>query len=108
MPQEKSALEKLADKLKGLWRKSGNASVIAARHTEFVVEPRVFVGDKLNPEILKMLVEHYLSNAPKQDSGFGKNISVSYEKLIIKDSQGKPLVMVRDKKIIQEYLAQRR
>lgn len=106
MPEEKSALEKLADKLKSLWRKSGKASVIAARHTEFVVEPTIFVGDKLNPEILKVLVSNYLKNASKQDSG-GSNIQVTPDKLIIKDHKGKPLIIVRDKKLIHEYLSQR-
>lgn len=106
MPEEKSALEKLEELLKDIWRQSGSASVIAAKHTEFVVEPKIFLGDKLNPEILKLLVLNYLGQTSKQDSGIG-NVEVTPEKLIIKTPKGKPLVMVRDKKIIQQYLSAR-
>jgi len=105
MNQEKSALEKLEDLLKDFWREHGNPHIIAAKHTEFVVEPKVFIGDKLNPEILKLLVLNYLAQATKQDSGIGQNIEVTPEKLVIKSPKGKPLVVVRDKKIIQLYLA---
>lgn len=105
MEKEKSALEKLEDQLKELWRKNGSASIIAAKHTEFMVEPKIFLGDKLNPEILKILVINYLKNTTNQDSGTG-NIEVSEDKLIIKSPKGKPLVIVRDKKIIDQYIAQ--
>jgi hypothetical protein len=101
-----SALEKLDGLLKELWRRSGNASVIAARHSEFMVEPMVFMGDKLNPEILKLLVVNYLVQTSTQDSGAG-NIEVTPEKLTIKTPKGKPLVVIRDQKIIQQYLAAR-
>jgi hypothetical protein len=106
MPEEKSALERLEEKLKDFWRKNGNPHVIAAKHTEFVVEPIIFMGDKLNPEILELLVLNYLTQTSKQDSGTG-NIDVTPDKLVIKSPKGKPLVVVRDKKVIQQYLAQR-
>ena len=102
---ERSALEKLEDLLKELWRRSGQASIIAAKHTEFVVEPKVFLGDKLNPEILKLLVINYLAQTSRQDSGIGNAVEVTPDKLIIKTPKGKPLVVVRDKKLIQQYLA---
>lgn len=105
MPKQKSALEKLEDMLKDFWRKEGNPSIIAAKHTEFVVEPKVFLGDKLNPEVLKLLAISYLAQTSKQDSGTG-NIDVTPDKLVIKSPKGKPLVVVRDKKIIEQYLAQ--
>lgn len=104
---ERSALEKLEDLLKELWRRSGSASIIAAKHTEFVVEPKVFLGDKLNPEILKLLVINYLAQTSRQDSGIGNSVEVTPDKLIIKTPKGKPLVIVRDKKLIQQYLAAR-
>jgi|SRR3989339_432609 len=107
MPNEKSALEKLEDGLKSFWRKSGKASVVAAKHTEFVIEPRVFLGNQVHPEILKMLVENYLSQASRQDSGIG-NIEVTPDKLIIKSPKGKPLMIVNDKKLINQYLTARR
>ena len=105
MPEEKSALEKMEELLKDFWRRSGKASVIAARHTEFVVEPKVFIGDKLNPEVLELLVLNYLANSSSQDSGTG-NIEVTPEKLVIKTPNGKPMVVVRDKNIIRQYIAQ--
>lgn len=103
MPEEKSALEKLEELLKEIWKQSGSASIIAAKHTEFVVEPKIFLGDKLNPEILKLLVVNYLAQSAQQDSGVG-NVEVTPEKLVIKSPKGKPLVVVSDKKIIQQYL----
>ncbi|MFH1683604.1 MAG: hypothetical protein ABIA67_01845 [Candidatus Margulisiibacteriota bacterium] len=105
MPEEKSALEQLGEMLKEYWRKNGNPSVIAAKHTEFVVEPKIFLGDKVNPEILKLLVINYLANTSVQDSGTG-NIDATPEKLVIKSPKGKPLVVVRDKNIIEQYLSQ--
>lgn len=107
MSEERSALEKLEDLLKELWRQSGSAHIIAAKHTEFMVEPKVFIGNKLNPEVLKLLVVNYLAQTSKQDSGVGENIEVNQEKLVIKSPKGKPLVVVRDKKLIQQYLAAR-
>lgn len=103
---EQSALEKLEGLLKDLWRRNGNASVIAARHSEFVVEPMVFIGDKLHPDILKLLVVNYLVQTSSQDSGTG-NIEVTPDKLVIKTPKGKPIVIVRDQEVIQQYLAMR-
>ncbi|MCU0640691.1 MAG: hypothetical protein MUC35_01235 [Candidatus Margulisbacteria bacterium] len=106
MNNEQSGLEKLEQQLKELWKQSGSAAVIAAKHTEFVVEPKVFLGDKLNPEILKLLVINYLVQTSRQDSGTG-NVDVTPEKLTIKAPNGKPLVIVRDRRLIQQYLAAR-
>ena len=105
MFEEKSALEKLGEMLKDFWRENGKPQIIAAKHTEFMVEPKIFMGDKLNPEILKLLVVNYLAQTSNQDSGTG-NIDVAPEKLVIKSPKGRPLVVVRDKKIIQQYLSQ--
>jgi len=102
--KEKDPLQKLEEKIKNFWKNSGSASIIAAKHTEFVVEPKIFIGDKLNPEILKLLVLAYLSQTSIQDSGAG-NVEVHPDKLIIKSPKGKPLVIVNDKKIIEQYVA---
>jgi hypothetical protein len=104
MEKEKNNFDSLEQALKDLWKKQGNASVIAAKHTEFMVEPKIFVGTELNPEILKLLVVNYLKSASRQDSGVG-NVESSPDKIVIKSKSGKPLVIVRDKKIIQEYLS---
>ena len=108
MPEEKSALEQLEERLKEVWRQSGGASIIAAKHTEFVVEPKVFLGNKLNPEILKLLTVNYLLQSSHQDSGIGGKIEVAANKLTIKTRGGKPVVAIRDKNIIQQYLAMKR
>ncbi len=105
MEREKSGLEKLEELYKEFWRKYGNPSIISAKHTEFMVEPKVFMGDKLNPEILKLLAITYLSQTSKQDSGTG-NIEATPDRIIIKSPKGKPLIIIRDKKIIQQYLEQ--
>ena len=94
----------MEDKLKNFWKKNGNSTIIAAKHSEFTVEPKIFIGDKLNPEILKLLVTSYLNHTSKQDSGVGK-VEVNDDKLIIKSPKGTPLIIVRDKKIIEQYLA---
>ncbi|OGC25278.1 hypothetical protein A2291_03680 [candidate division WOR-1 bacterium RIFOXYB2_FULL_42_35] len=96
-------MSELEEALKEMWLEQGNPSVIAAKHAEFVVEPKVFFGNKLNPAILKLLVVNYLAHTSTQDSGAG-NVDVTPEKLVIKSPKGKPLVIVRDKKIIGEYL----
>ncbi len=106
MAEEKSAIEQIEAILKELWRQSGQGSVIAAKHTEFVVEPKIFLGDKLNPEILKMLVVNYLVQTSRQDSGTG-NVEIQADKLVIKTPKGKPVVVVRDKKLIHQYLSAR-
>jgi hypothetical protein len=107
MLEEKSALEQLEAALKELWRQSGSASIIAAKHTEFVVEPKIFLGNKLNPEILKLLTLNYLAQSTRQDSGLGGNIEATPDKLVIKTPRGKPVVVVRDKNVIRQYLSAR-
>ncbi|MFC1510792.1 hypothetical protein ACFL5U_00170 [Candidatus Margulisiibacteriota bacterium] len=106
MDKEKSAFEKLEELYKEFWRQKGDPQIIAAKHSEFMVEPKVFVGNKLNPEILNLLVVNYLANTSTQDSGAGNNIDISPDKLVIKSPRGKPLVIVRDKKIIAQYMMQ--
>ncbi len=106
MEDNRSALEKLEAKLKELWRQSGQASIIAARHTEFVIEPKVFIGNSLHPEILKLLTLNYLASSASQDSGVG-NVDVTPEKLTIMSPEGKELVVVQEKRIIRQYLALR-
>ena len=106
MPNEKARNENPEKKVREFWRRHGHHSVIAAKHTEFVIEPKVFMGDKLNPEILKLLVLNYLTQTSRQDSGIG-NIEVATDKLIIKSPKGKPLVIVNDQRIVQQYINSR-
>ncbi|MFA5035315.1 MAG: hypothetical protein WC500_06020 [Candidatus Margulisiibacteriota bacterium] len=106
MSEEKSALEQLEVALKELWKRSGQASVIAAKHTEFVIEPKIFMGDKLNPEILKMLALNYLSQTSHQDSGIG-NVEVAPDKITINSPKGKPLVIINDQRVVQQYINSR-
>jgi hypothetical protein len=104
--KELSAMEKMENMLKGFWKKHGNPHYIVGRHTEFVVEPRVFMGNKLNPEVLNLLIQNYLACAAADDSGVGK-VKVKDDKLVITTPKGKPLAIIRDKKLIEQYLAQR-
>jgi hypothetical protein len=95
----------IVERVKRFWRKNGQNNIIAAKHTEFMVEPKILIGDQLNPQVLKLLVTHYLAQvATRQDSGVG-NIQVTPDKLVIKNDKGEPLVIVRDKKVIEQYLA---
>ena len=104
MAEKKEPAKNIDDQLKAFWRKKANPSIIAAKHSEFMIEPKIFIGDKLNPEILKLIVVSYLAHASKQDSGFG-NIDIAADRLVIKSPKGEPLVIVRDKKIIEGYLS---
>lgn len=104
MKKQRDPLKQIEESLKVFWKENGNASVIAAKHSEFMIEPKILFGDQLNPEILKMLVVNYLAHAVKQDSGVGKNIEVTPEKLIIKTPKGTPVVIVSDKRLIEQYL----
>lgn len=104
MPKEKGKADNPEKTIREFWRKHGHHSVIAAKHTEFTVEPKVLIGDKLNPEILKLMVSRYLELSSRQDSGTG-NIEYTGDKLTIKGADGKPLVIVRDKKLIEQYLS---
>lgn len=106
MENEKTAREQIVEALKSYWYKTSRPSVIAAKHSEFVVEPTIFIGNELNPEILKLLVMNYLVQTSTMDSGVG-NVEVSPEKLVIKNKKGKPLIVVKDQNIIQQYLASR-
>ncbi|MFH1541642.1 MAG: hypothetical protein ABIE84_00935 [bacterium] len=105
MVDNKNNLEILEQELKRFWKKYGSAQIIAAKHTEFMVEPRIFMGDKLNPTVLEVIVNKYLACASQQDSGHGTVVATP-EKLAIVTKKGKPMIVVRDKKIIQQYLAQ--
>jgi hypothetical protein len=107
MEEEKSGLERLEELFRKFWKENANQSVIAAKHSEFTIEPKVFIGDKLNSEILKLLVINYLTQTSTQDSGAG-NVEITPEKLVIKTPKGKPLVIVRDKKLIQQFISRQR
>lgn len=100
-PDPKKELE---SKLRNFWLDHGEASVIAGKHAEFVVEPKIYFGDKLNPEVAKLIIQIYLLQCSKEDTAAGR-ILASPNKIVIKDSKGKPAVIVRDKALIAEYLA---
>jgi len=78
--------------------------VIKGAHTEIVVEPRCYVGGKVNPQVAELLVSAYLRKCSKQDLENGR-ITVEDGLLIIRDTHGNPVARVRKQKIIQEFMA---
>ncbi len=102
MPEEfeKTELEKLEDALRAFYRDYGRRTPIKARHTEVMVEPRFFIGGKLNPEIERLIVIVYLSKVKMDDILRGRVI-IAPDLISIKDENGEEIVKVTSKKIIE-------
>ncbi len=99
----KTALEQAEEQLKKFWLEKSHAPIIKAKHTEIFVEPRVFVGGEINPEIMKLVVSEYLSKVSVEDIGKGRVIITS-DLIKIKDDDGTLLAEVRGKRIIDSMI----
>ncbi len=97
----KSYLELLEDELKKLWRTYGNHHPIKGVHTEIEIEPKAFLGDKLNPEISGLLASVYLSKTTIDDVNRGK-IELHDQAIVIKDKNKKPIAIIRSQKAVKE------
>ena len=97
--ENKTALEKAEEALRGFWLEKSNAPIIKAKHSEIFVEPKVFVGGSINPEVGKLLVKEYLSKVSIEDIARGRVI-ISSDLIKIKDEEGRLVAEVRNKKII--------
>jgi len=103
--KEKLRKEKIKRIIESFWEENGTAQVVTGKHSEFIIEPKIFLGNEVNPEVAKLIIKTYLAEVIKNDSGQGRVIATP-EKLIIKDSKGNIAAIVRDKSIIEEYLSQ--
>ena len=105
--KKQSCFDKVEAALNAFWLDHGAQPAIKARHTEVSIEPRFFVGDRLNPQIAKKIVEVFLLNATPAHFISGR-ITVTKEGVQIKDARGAVIVeakspafikLVRDKKL---------
>lgn len=99
--EEKSAMEKIEDTLGDFYNSYSTSSVIKARNAEFSIQPKVFLKDKLNPEIGKMIVRVFLKKVTPKDI-LDERVIISPKKILIRDSEGKPLVQVIGEDIINK------
>jgi len=97
----KTYLEKLEDELKKLWRSYGGKSPIKGALTEIEVEPRIFVGDSLNPEVSDLLASVYLSKTTIEDVENG-NLELRDEAIVVKDSNKKTIAIIRSQVAMRE------
>jgi hypothetical protein len=97
----KTYLEKLEDELKKIWRVYGAKGPIKGALTEIEVEPRIFVGDSLNPEISDLLASVYLSKTTIEYVENG-NLEIRDEAIVIKDKNKKPIAIIRSQIALRE------
>jgi len=99
----KTAFEEIEESLRKLWLEKGKAPIIKAKHTELFVEPKVFIGGEVNPEIGKLIVKEYLSKISINEIAKGK-VVITSDLIKIKGDDGKLLAEVRGKKIIDSMI----
>jgi len=97
--QNKTALERIEEALKWFWRKHSGAKMMKAKNTEFIVEPKIFIGDKLNPEIARLIIRRYLAKVTPDDI-IKRKVIITPEKIIINDDDGKKILEVKSKRLI--------
>lgn len=101
--QEKTALQKVEAILKRFWMDKKKSRLIKARHTEVLVEPRVFVGGHVNPEISKLLIQEYLAKITVEDIARG-GVIITSDRIMIYDDSRKLTAEVGGKKIIDSMI----
>ena len=101
------SFDKLEQELKNIWVDYGNSSPVKGMHTEVSIEPQVFIGNKLNNEIADILVQLCLSRLGPQDLKDGK-VVLDENVMTLYSDEGKPLVEIRSKKTIREFISRMR
>ena len=91
--------------LSAFWQDYGQGNPIKARHTEVKIQPKLFIGGKLNPQVAQKIVEVYLAQVTMEEIMNGK-IVISEDAVQIKDESGKVKVEVKDKKFIKKMINQ--
>lgn len=102
-----AGFEKLEKELKDIWVEYGHSSPIKGRHTQVVIEPQVLVGQTINNEIADILVQLYLSKLGPQNVRNGE-ITIKEDTMTINSDDGKPLVEIRSRKTIREFISRMR
>ncbi len=99
----KTALERAEDDFRKFWLEKSKAPIIKAKHTELFIEPKVFIGGELNPEIGRLVVQEYLSKVSLEDIAKGRVIITS-DMIKIRDDDGLTLAEIRSKKMIDSMI----
>jgi hypothetical protein len=102
-----AGFEKLEQELRDIWVEYGHSSPIKGRHTEIVIEPQVLVGQKINNEVADILVQLYLSRLGPQNVKNGE-VTIKENVMTINSKEGKPLVEIRSKRTIREFISRMR
>ena len=89
----RSALEKIEETLKWFWRKNSDTKMMKAKNAEFIVEPKVFIGGEINPQIARLIVKRYLERVTPEDI-INRKIVITEEKIIINDDEGNKILEV--------------
>jgi hypothetical protein len=101
--EQKTAFELAEDALRKFWREKSKTTIIKAKHTEIVVEPKIFMGGHINPEVGKLLIKEYLSNLSPEDIAKGR-VVITADMIMITDDNGELIAEVRSKKLINSMI----
>jgi|GEM_PF-699145 len=98
---KKTPLNRIEDALKWFWRKNSGVKTMKCKNAEFFVEPRVFIGDEVNPEIARLIVSRYLARVTPEDV-INKKVVILEDKIIINDDDGKQILEVKSRQLIDK------
>ncbi len=101
--ENKTALEKIEEALKWFWRKESGAKMMKAKNAEFIVEPKMFIGGEINPEIAQLIIKRYLARVTTEDI-INRKVVIAEDKIIINDDNGNKLLEVKSKSIINKMV----
>lgn len=100
---DRSALERVEEALKWFWRKNSGTKMMKAKNAEFIVEPKVFIGGKINPEIARLIIKRYLERVTPEDI-IDKKVVITEEKVVINDDEGNQILEVKSKSLINKMV----
>jgi hypothetical protein len=88
---KKTSLEKLEAAVSNFWKKENKSGIIKGKNAQFVIEPKVFINNALNPSVGKSIIKAYLKKISKEDV-MKKYVTISPKQIIIYAKDGTPLV----------------
>ena len=97
-----TAIKNVEEGLQLFWQDHGRSNKISGKHAQIVVEPKVIMNGKINPEIIDLMVSVYLSQFNINDVKKGR-IVIDNGVMTIKDPFGTPIAEVRNQSIIEKF-----
>jgi len=89
---------KLGQALKAFWKENGKPMQVNAMHTTVTVEPKFIVGNRINPEIAKKILNVYLSQVTS-DSIVKEEVVIDAKGIKIVDN-GRVVMEVVNEKLV--------